>query len=214
MPTTNVPGMRDMNGGNRPWSIGSQLLGHYNLDPSTNSVPNHSITSSAFPAIDFQNSTIQPTSYPNSLPPYDESSRPSTLHAATIGAALEDSDQRPLLRASTTFYERIVTDWWWWELLSCLVSIACSAAIVGVLLHYDGKRQPQYLLPGITLNAYIAVFAAIAKAALILPVSEAIGQLKWLWFKEEANLWDFYTFDGASRGPWGALMLLGRTKCR
>jgi hypothetical protein len=85
---------------------------------------------------------------------------------------------------------------------------------VGVLLYYDGKRQPQYLLPGITLNAYIAVFAAIAKAALILPVSEAIGQLKWLWFWEEANLWDFCTFDEATRGPWGALMLLGRTRCR
>jgi hypothetical protein len=202
-----------MNGGNRPWSIGSQLLGHYDLDSSTNSASNHNMLSSHFHTIDVRNSTTQSTPS-NHLPACKESSRPSTLHAATASANPEDQDQRPLLRKSSTFYERVVTDWWWWELLSCVVSIACSAAIVGVLLYYDGKRQPQYLLPGITLNAYIAVFAAIAKAALILPVSEAIGQLKWLWFREEANLWDFYTFDGASRGPWGALMLLGRTKCR
>ncbi|CAG5185822.1 uncharacterized protein ALTATR162_LOCUS11412 [Alternaria atra] len=121
---------------------------------------------------------------------------------------------RPPIRASTTFYDRIVTDWWWWELLSWTVSFACVAAIIGVLWYYDGKRQPEYLVTGITLNAYVSVFAAVSKAALILPVSEAIGQLKWVWFQEEAALWDFQSYDAASRGPWGAAMLLIKTRCR
>ncbi|KAF2853784.1 hypothetical protein T440DRAFT_545998 [Plenodomus tracheiphilus IPT5] len=123
-------------------------------------------------------------------------------------------DRLPLLRASTTFCSRIITDWWCWELASLFVSFACLGAIVGVLSVYDGKRQPEYLFSGITLNAYVAVFAAISKAALILPVAEAIGQLKWIWFQKEAALWDFQLFDAASRGPWGSVMLLFRLKSK
>jgi hypothetical protein len=101
-----------------------------------------------------------------------------------------------------------------WELLSWTVSFVCVVAIIGVLWFYDGKRQPEYVLSGITLNAYVSVFAAVSKAALILPVSEAIGQLKWVWFQNEAPLWDFQLYDAASRGPWGAFMLLIRTRCK
>lgn len=125
-----------------------------------------------------------------------------------------DQSPKPLARASTTFYQRITTDWWWWELTSWLVSFACVATIVGLLLHYDGKRQPDYVVKGITLNAFVAVFSAVAKAALILPVSEVIGQLKWVWVQEERKLFDFLAFDNASRGPLGSLLLLSTTKCR
>lgn len=115
------------------------------------------------------------------------------------------------VRGTTTFYDRFVTDWWWWELCSWFVSFICVAAIVGMLLAYDGRKQPVTVLPGVTFNAYIATFAAISKAAMILPVSEAIGQLKWMWFREEHQLADFSAFDNASRGPWGSLMLLRTT---
>ncbi|KAF2478009.1 uncharacterized protein BDR25DRAFT_207498 [Lindgomyces ingoldianus] len=124
------------------------------------------------------------------------------------------SSIRPLLRASTTFYDRVITDWWWWELFSLAVSFLSVGAIVGMLLFYRGKKQPDHVFFGITLNAYISVFSAIAKAALILPVSEGIGQLKWMWFRKGSKLLDFFTFDSASRGPWGSLMLLWVTKCR
>ena len=69
-------------------------------------------------------------------------------------------------------------------------------------------------MTGITLNAYVSVLAAISKAALILPVSEAIGQLKWNWFQNEAVLWDFQLYDAAARRPWGAVMLLLKTRCK
>jgi hypothetical protein len=126
----------------------------------------------------------------------------------------ESHPPKPLSRASTTFYDRIITDWWWWELVSWLVSFSCFMAIVGILLYYDGKKQPSHVFKGITLNAFISILSAIAKAAMILPVSECIGQLKWLWFKEERRLSDFLAFDNASRGPWGSLVLLGTTMCR
>ena len=141
---------------------------------------------------------------------------PDMFHSAASKSPEQENDtkDRSRIRASTNFYDRIVTDWWWWEILSWIISFVCVAAILGVLWYYDGRRQPEHLVTGITLNTYVAVFAAVSKAALIMPVSEAISQLKWIWFQEEAALWDFQLFDAASRGPWGATMLLIRTRCK
>jgi drug/metabolite transporter superfamily protein YnfA len=38
--------------------------------------------------------------------------------------------------------------------------------------------------------------------------------LKWNWFRQSNAIWDFEIFDKASLGPWGAVMLLFRTKGR
>ncbi|KAL5389328.1 hypothetical protein PMIN02_007408 [Paraphaeosphaeria minitans] len=84
-----------------------------------------------------------------------------------------------------------------------------------MLFFYREQRIPKWPL-GLTLNAYISVLAKIASASLLLPVSEAIGQLKWSWFHKgkSKKMWDFEIFDNASRGPWGSLLLLVRTKGR
>jgi len=58
------------------------------------------------------------------------------------------------------------------------------------------------------------VLGKVSSAALIVPTSEALGQLKWHWFHKSNAMWDFEIFDKASRGPLGALMLLFRTKGR
>ncbi|KAJ4381545.1 hypothetical protein N0V86_002905 [Didymella sp. IMI 355093] len=60
------------------------------------------------------------------------------------------------------------------------------------------------------------VLSKLASAALILPISEAIGQLKWTWFcgNESKEMIDFEIFDKASRGAWGSFLLLFRTKGR
>ena len=102
---------------------------------------------------------------------------------------------------------------WLLEIISWALSAICMAGIVIVLCVYKDKRIPNWPL-GLTLNAYISVLAKIASAALLLPVSEALGQLKWSWFNKEntKKMWDFEIFDNASRGPWGAILLLVRTK--
>lgn len=102
---------------------------------------------------------------------------------------------------------------WLPEIISWSVSAACMAGIAIVLFVYRNKRLPKWPL-GITLNAYISVLAKIASAGLLLPVSEALGQLKWSWFSKENSkkMWDFEIFDSASRGAWGSLLLLVRTK--
>lgn len=83
-----------------------------------------------------------------------------------------------------------------------------------VLIVLNDKELPT--LPfGITLNAFISVLVRVASAALLIPVTEALGQLKWIWFKERSRrLHDFELFDEATRGPWGSMILLFRTKLR
>lgn len=66
-----------------------------------------------------------------------------------------------------------------------------------------------------SLAAY-NVLSKVASAALILPISEAIGQLKWTWFhgNESKEIIDFEIFDKASCGAWGLFLLLFCTKGR
>ncbi|KAF1952530.1 hypothetical protein CC80DRAFT_479340 [Byssothecium circinans] len=103
---------------------------------------------------------------------------------------------------------------WLLEIICWLVSAVSMATIVGFLIYYKNKKIPNW--PGsLTLNAFIAILSKISGAALILPVSEALGQLKWSWFQGHSKtMWDFEIFDNASRGPWGAFLLLIRTKGR
>lgn len=110
---------------------------------------------------------------------------------------------------------RSVVKRWLLEVISWSLSAACMAGIVIMLLKYQDRRIPNWPL-GLTLNAYISVLAKIASAALLLPVSEALGQLKWSWFQGDNSkkMWDFEIFDNASRGPWGSLLLIIRTKGR
>jgi hypothetical protein len=102
---------------------------------------------------------------------------------------------------------------WLLELISWILSAACMAGIVIMLMVLQDKRIPTWPL-GLTLNAYISVLSKTASAALLLPVSEALGQLKWSRFQGDSSqkVWDFELFDNASRGPWGSFLLLIRTK--
>lgn len=98
---------------------------------------------------------------------------------------------------------------WILEVISWLVSASCFASVMIILLVYQDKRSPSWPISQ-TLN----LLSRVASAALILPVSEALGQLKWNWFQKSKKMWDFEIFDNASRGPWGSALLLIRTKGR
>ncbi|KAI9788937.1 MAG: hypothetical protein M1835_001998 [Candelina submexicana] len=107
-----------------------------------------------------------------------------------------------------------VQNWWLWEILSLVTSVGATAGIVGVLIYFDGRPLPSWPY-SITLNALISVLATISKAALLLPISEALSQLKWLWFRVGRKpLDDFDIFDQASRGPWGSARLFFRLRAR
>ncbi|RYN35047.1 hypothetical protein AA0119_g1162 [Alternaria tenuissima] len=99
---------------------------------------------------------------------------------------------------------------WLFEIVSWCISAACMVAIICIYLRI--KDHP--LSQNESYLNWTNVLGKVSSAALIVPTSEALGQLKWNWFHESKAMWDFEIFDKASRGPLGALMLLFRTKGR
>jgi hypothetical protein len=99
---------------------------------------------------------------------------------------------------------------WLFGMMSWCISAACMIAIICIYLQIKDHPLSQSGLYLTLTN----VLGKVSSAALIVPTSEALGQLKWNWFHESKAMWDFEIFDKASRGPLGALMLLFRTKGR
>ncbi|KZM28523.1 hypothetical protein ST47_g317 [Ascochyta rabiei] len=99
---------------------------------------------------------------------------------------------------------------WILELGSWATSALCMGAVVGIYFCINGNLMSDNQF---ALNC-ANLLSKVASAALIVPTSEALGQLKWNWFHSSKAIWDFEIFDKASRGPWGAALLLYRTKGR
>lgn len=99
---------------------------------------------------------------------------------------------------------------WIFELLNLFIAFAAVASIIAVLAHFDDQPLPKWPY-GITMNAPIALLVTIATAALAVPLSNGLSQLKWIHFKtSQAPLTDIELFDEASRGTWGAAKLLAK----
>lgn len=105
--------------------------------------------------------------------------------------------------------------WWLWEWLCELLAVGSLGAMVVILMFYHGKPQAEWRQSYFTLNGLVAFLATLTKTGLIIPVSAAIGQRKWLRFlpnkKSERNarrLGDFEMFDEASRGSIGSTKLI------
>ncbi|KAE8840212.1 hypothetical protein HRS9122_06817 [Pyrenophora teres f. teres] len=99
---------------------------------------------------------------------------------------------------------------WLFEITSWLVSALCMGAVIVICVRISGKE----MVHSEKLLILVSLLGKIASAALIIPTSEALGQLKWNWFNNSQAMRDFEIFDKASRGPWGAALLLFRTKGR
>lgn len=100
---------------------------------------------------------------------------------------------------------------WGWEILSVVGSASCLAALVGVLLGYDGK--PIFTWHGVTLNSIVSLLSTASKAALLFAIGELISQWKWILFTDRARpLMDFERIDSASRGLLGSLRLMWNCK--
>lgn len=84
---------------------------------------------------------------------------------------------------------------WLFEISSWLVSACCMGAIIGIYIWVNGAPMSQVN----TYLNYTNVLGKVASAALIVPTSEALGQLKWNWFQKSNAMWDFEIFDKASR---------------
>ncbi len=92
--------------------------------------------------------------------------------------------QSPSNRPTSTLAD-VWRKWWGLELTSLLLGVASIVALLALLNSRDGKTAPRNSVVAgvnITLNTVVAILATIGKAALLLAVSECIGQLKWTWY--------------------------------
>ncbi|KAH7113736.1 hypothetical protein B0J11DRAFT_497086 [Dendryphion nanum] len=145
------------------------------------------------------------------------------LNTETWNRSSLDDEKPPLTRSENTNFAQWIEKkvWqynasggvvrrWILEIISWSISALCMIAIVIMLLLTENQKSPSW-----PLSQIFNTLSRVASAALILPVSEALGQLKWNWFQNESKkMWDFEIFDNASRGPWGSALLLIRTKGR
>ncbi|CAI6323215.1 unnamed protein product [Periconia digitata] len=140
-----------------------------------------------------------------------ERASPSTVEAQRNQSSLDITQRLERKLAQLNKSDNVLKRWIY-EIVTWTVSASCMAAIIMILLRLNNQEFQSRD----TLAIAFTVLSKIASAALLLPVSEAIGQLKWNWFngQKSKELWDFEIFDKASRGVWGSILLLFRTRGR
>ncbi|TLD22984.1 hypothetical protein PspLS_07047 [Pyricularia sp. CBS 133598] len=92
---------------------------------------------------------------------------------------------------------------WTWEIICLVLALGIIGAFTYVLSGNDNKRLPEFPLD-ISLNAIVAIVAAVLRSLVMLVVTEALGQARWSWFLQRNRsaphpLQDLETF---ARGPY------------
>ncbi|KAF2143983.1 uncharacterized protein K452DRAFT_306628 [Aplosporella prunicola CBS 121167] len=107
-----------------------------------------------------------------------------------------------------------LNDWWFWELSGIIMGSSCIAAVIGILIQTNGMALNNWAY-SIQPNTLVSIFMTITKAALLVPISQSISQIKWIHFYgKPQRILDLQSFDDASRGPWGSLQFLIGMKTR
>lgn len=143
------------------------------------------------------------------------STSPTFKSASSVNSSKlkEKIDKYTIRHQIQNFPQNTFIRTWWSELLSCVLFIGALVAIVVTVLPYTDEPLPQWRY-GLSINTLVAIYAVILKAAVMFVVAEGISQLKWAWYHQHRPLKDLLTFDDASRGPWGALVLIWRLRGR
>ncbi|KAH8173784.1 hypothetical protein LIA77_05203 [Sarocladium implicatum] len=101
---------------------------------------------------------------------------------------------------------------WATELVWCLLGIILLMALVMVLSTFNNKPLPDLPL-SLTLNTIVAILATAIRAVTVFLIGQGISQAKWNQFVGiEKPLLNLHVYDEASRGPWGSLIMVLRTR--
>ncbi|KAL3490103.1 hypothetical protein BJX62DRAFT_226069 [Aspergillus germanicus] len=129
-------------------------------------------------------------------------------------ADLNDQESEPLSSAPVEYRRHPVysrTEWLY-ETGTLILSAGLLAGIICIFIKMKDKPLSNWTA-SITLTATISTLTTFCSAALMHSVSQFIGQLKWIHFKDGSHkLSHFEVFDEASRGPWGSILLLTGVK--
>ncbi|ETS85801.1 hypothetical protein PFICI_03826 [Pestalotiopsis fici W106-1] len=101
---------------------------------------------------------------------------------------------------------------WGLEVLTSIASLLIFCVIIVIFIRMD-NRPLTYWTFSISINAIISILTTMCTAAMMHNVSSFISQLKWLHFKgKQDRLYNLEYFDGASRGPYGSIVLISRVR--
>lgn len=131
----------------------------------------------------------------NSFRNFDyQPSDPSEQHVSSPASRVQVEPDENVAPASSTEPTKASTPGkpqpraggWWFEILSAILSIVCIVAIIIILVEFDGKRLSSWNWV-ISPNAVLSILSTAAKAVMILPVSESISQLKWIYLEGRSS---------------------------
>lgn len=122
---------------------------------------------------------------------------------AHMQASLEEQSKQTWLQSATS---------WAPELVWCLLSVILLMGLVMVLSTFDSRPLPDLPL-GLTLNTVVAILATASRAVTVFLIGQGISQMKWnQYVGRDRPLNNLHVFDEASRGPWGSLQMVLRTR--
>ena len=98
---------------------------------------------------------------------------------------------------------------WALDIGSILLSLALLITIFVVLDMYNGHNYPNWDY-GINLNSVVAIISLGLRTTLLFTLSRIVSQDKWAIFRKPTKLVELDRIDQASRGPFGAFILLVR----
>ncbi|QDS77233.1 hypothetical protein FKW77_003088 [Venturia effusa] len=142
----------------------------------------------------------------------DESAQGSIIDPASEDAT--DTQRKTNTVAEPQFHQSktLHAKGWLWEVLSLLTACVSLAGFMSLLMRYDGKPSPHWKF-GMSLNTAVSLMSTMFRINILVPIAAGISQMGWIWLaRPGGRLDDVVRFDDASRGPWGCLVLLRRTR--
>lgn len=98
-----------------------------------------------------------------------------------------------------------LTETWTFEFGGFVAALACLAATVALLSHYNNEPNPAW---PVTLNFVLSLLGNAAFASTLFGVHASVAQSKWIWFvKRPRPMADLATFQNARGGLVGAVRL-------
>ena len=111
-------------------------------------------------------------------------------------------------KTTSTRVARLLLDTWLVECACLVLGSSCLVTIFILLFTFHGQPLRQWH-SDLSINTILSGLATAMRGFTMLATAAAIGQLKWTWVdKKERPLQDLNIYDGASRGPAGAINLL------
>ncbi|KAF3766288.1 hypothetical protein M406DRAFT_68647 [Cryphonectria parasitica EP155] len=96
---------------------------------------------------------------------------------------------------------------WKWEFLSMVLSMACFAAIIIVLLYERDRALSDWHFT-IAPNTLVSVFSTLTEAGFMLTTVACVGQLKWIYFSRSSRRLRDYDYFQEATEPIGALRFI------